>query len=448
MSASELVGGSEHQVLKTLWRADLNFPDQLLRVGNKVDVEGRQWARLANKLSKPGSTVNVAAFGGSITTGYVKSNTSYPEQLLIWLRTAFPDVNFQLVNLARRATPTTFAALCLLERAPTDVDLVIVEYSVNGYGGQCQCFTDNQVAGYETLLRKAIKKAPQAAFLAYAAFMWKKNSGAFEPFYYTGEDQHAVVARRYSIPMVSVRDALYDHVTEESNVYGFNYTELFVDKCHPSEYGAQLYAAFAGWAIRHHVTKSIISTPSVEHIPMPKMISPTTASENQPGFCAEGEGLQSVLYQNQGWEFIDDGSNACEGCHKYGYTSSSPGSKLSLVIAADRFITEDHEMEPLDLIIFYVRSFHNVGKALLTCSMGCTCTPTLLEGKWDSDDKRSTEVFTQHVPLNATRGQSCILDVTILQETSTDGHRFKLSGLGMASASSVLSQVYGPVHEA
>lgn len=35
-----------------------------------------------------------------------------------------------------------------------DADLVLVEYSINGYGGQCQCFTAPQNAGYETLVRK------------------------------------------------------------------------------------------------------------------------------------------------------------------------------------------------------------------------------------------------------------------------------------------------------
>jgi hypothetical protein len=37
---------------------------------------------------------------------------------------------------------------------PSNVDLAIIEYSVNGYGGQCQCFTAPQNAGYETLVRK------------------------------------------------------------------------------------------------------------------------------------------------------------------------------------------------------------------------------------------------------------------------------------------------------
>jgi hypothetical protein len=68
---------------------------------------------------------------------------------------------------------------------------------VNGYGGQCQCFTSPQTAGYETLLRKIIKKAPHTAMLAFASFMWLDKENKPGKYYETGEDQHGVVCRRY-----------------------------------------------------------------------------------------------------------------------------------------------------------------------------------------------------------------------------------------------------------
>lgn len=37
---------------------------------------------------------------------------------------------------------------------------------------QCQCFTAPQTAGYETLIRKIIKKTPKAALMSFASFMW------------------------------------------------------------------------------------------------------------------------------------------------------------------------------------------------------------------------------------------------------------------------------------
>ncbi len=47
--------------------------------------------------------------------GYKDSNTSYPEELVKWMQTAFPRVTFNLTNLARRATAATFGALCMVK---------------------------------------------------------------------------------------------------------------------------------------------------------------------------------------------------------------------------------------------------------------------------------------------------------------------------------------------
>jgi len=63
-----------------------------------------------------------------------------------------------------------------------------------GYGGQCQCFTAPQTAGYETLLRKVIRKAPNAALLGFATFMWLDKNGKPGVFYETGWwHQHSAV---------------------------------------------------------------------------------------------------------------------------------------------------------------------------------------------------------------------------------------------------------------
>jgi lysophospholipase L1-like esterase len=115
-------------------QTDLALSEHVIRQGQKHVVEGRNWARLANKLAM-GSSIKIAAFGGSVTVGYRMSNTSYPEQFVSWMQEAFPSVKFELVNLARRATAATFAALCLVQDLPEDTDLVLIEYSVNGYGG-------------------------------------------------------------------------------------------------------------------------------------------------------------------------------------------------------------------------------------------------------------------------------------------------------------------------
>lgn len=247
------------------------------------------------------------------------SNTSYPEQLVSWLQGAFPKVNFRLVNLARRATAATFAALCLVQDMPEDADLVLIEYSINGYGGQCQCFTAPQTAGYETLVRKIIRKAPAAAMLGFASFMWLTKEGNPGKYYDTGEDQHGVVCRRYGIPIMSVRDAMYDVMFDPANPYGVNRSQILVDIVHVGDYGATVYAAFLAWALRHQVTKVMLhhhrsSAAARKHIPpMPSPLNPEAAQEDWPTFCAEGLGLQKFVVENKGWEWVDEGTNACAG---------------------------------------------------------------------------------------------------------------------------------------
>jgi hypothetical protein len=94
----------------------------------------RNWDRLAHKLVTPGSNITVVAFGGSVTVGHheFNENSSWPEESVAWLRRAFPAVNITFVNLGHGATVAMAAALCYYHDMPADVDLVLVEYSING----------------------------------------------------------------------------------------------------------------------------------------------------------------------------------------------------------------------------------------------------------------------------------------------------------------------------
>eukprot|EP00878_Enallax_costatus_P008946 GHUV01009354.1.p1 GENE.GHUV01009354.1~~GHUV01009354.1.p1 ORF type:complete len:410 (+),score=40.39 GHUV01009354.1:593-1822(+) len=310
----------QRKFIDRLWKPDLALSDSLIRQGYKHEIEGRNWARLAEKLQQEGSNVTIVAFGGSVTVGYRLSNTSYPEEFVAWLQGVFPKVNFKLISLARRATAATFAALCLVQEMPTDADLVLIEYSINGYGGQCQCFTSPQTAGYETLIRKIIRRAPTAAMLGFATFMWLDKENKPGKYYETGEDQHGVVCRRYGVPMMSVRDAMYDEMFEPHNSYGVDRSKILVDIVHVGDYGAKVYASFLAWALRHQVTRNLLhhhgrrAALSAQQTPqMPNPLNPEAAQEDWPTFCAEGLGVQKHVADNQGWQWVDEGTNACAG---------------------------------------------------------------------------------------------------------------------------------------
>jgi hypothetical protein len=89
-------------------------PDWILQKGFHSDIDARNWRRLAQKLATPGSKIRVVAFGGSVTSGHLPMarNTSWVEQLEVWLEAAFPVVRFEVLNLARGATDVTVASTC------------------------------------------------------------------------------------------------------------------------------------------------------------------------------------------------------------------------------------------------------------------------------------------------------------------------------------------------
>lgn len=94
----------------------------------------RNWDRLAHKLITPGSNISIVAFGGSVTVGHhiFNEDSSWPEEAVAWMRSAFPAARFSFVNLGHGATVASAAALCYYHDMPRDVDLVLVEYSING----------------------------------------------------------------------------------------------------------------------------------------------------------------------------------------------------------------------------------------------------------------------------------------------------------------------------
>ncbi|KAI8472193.1 MAG: hypothetical protein J3K34DRAFT_519954 [Monoraphidium minutum] len=439
----------------------LPISEHLAASGYKAEPSPRQWARLTHKLLTPGSTIKVVAFGGSVTVGYRLSTTSYPEAFVAWLQQAFPDVKFELTNMARRATAATFAALCLVQDMPTDADLVVIEYSVNGYGGQCQCFTAPQNAGYETLLRRVSKRAPQAAAMAFAAFMWLDKDGKREVYYNTGEDQHAVIARRYGVPMMSVRDALYDVMFDPDNPYGLNRTQILVDIVHVSDYGAQLYAGFLAWCVRrqalraarHHGDRLAAAAAAAP----PRMVAPLNpdaAMEDWPTFCAQAQGLQKVVTLSGGgggggggggdWQWVDEGSNACPGCHKYGYASRKVGAWMEFAVNSDVLSPEDKESgtATVMLALSFLKSYSNMGKVKVACVKGCNCRDVIFDAK---NTKPTSELHTERMPLSP--HPQCRVRLTILPETSTGDHKFRISGVAVHKQDKVMSYMYAPVYD-
>jgi hypothetical protein len=452
-------------------------PEELLHHGLKFDIQGRNWPQLVHKLyQEPNSTIKIVSLGGSVTVGYKGGgNTSYPEEFVAWLQQLYPAATFQLTNLARSATAATFAALCVVQHVPEDADLVIVEYSLNAYDGQCQCFLSSHVAGYETLLRKLITKAPNAALMAFAAFMWRTSKYQPTPYYESGEDQHAVVARRYGIPFMSARDALYDAMWDPGNPHGVNMSQILVDNVHPGDYGSKVYASFLAWGLRHQATRILqLGTPtSHEHhrhnqseqllpparrrylqvrstgygpLPnqqgslLPPPINPEAAQERYRTFCAVELKLKEHVVENKGWKWVDEGTNACPGCHKYGYAATDVGASITFRVDSAVLTDEDRKSKlTVQLAISYLLSYQDMGVARLECISGCKCPAKDLDA-WSA--KQTSEVTTQRLTISD--HPSCLLRLTVLDKTKSSKHKFRVASLAVHKQDKIMSSMYVP----
>ena len=179
-------------------------------------------SRLFDRLQQ-GEPITVGVIGGSNSAGHGLATQAHNVYyyLLDWLNHRFPTTSnstlHTLRNHARPATTSAFASWCLDDLFPglngtastRAVDLLIVDYAANDFQQN-----ENRMAGdrndpyatvqanMERLTRRVIRLTDRTT-LMFVYFV--RDSGTV---YYNAEDEHEVVARRYGIPSVSLRQAL------------------------------------------------------------------------------------------------------------------------------------------------------------------------------------------------------------------------------------------------
>lgn len=94
------------------------------------------------------------------------------------------------------------------------------------------------------------------------------------------------------------------------------------------------------------------------------------------------------------------------------------------------------------LAVSYLRSYSDVGKARVECISGCTCGSKTLDAK---NVRQTSELHTERMEIGA--ASECVLRFSILNETSTGGHKFRLASVAVHKADKVLSFSYAPVYD-
>ncbi|WIA15911.1 hypothetical protein OEZ85_012660 [Tetradesmus obliquus] len=358
-----------------MMRTAVQGPEWLLRKGLKDELNGRNWRRLAAKLATPGSNITVVVFGGSASTGFGLQlrNANWFSQFCSWLQSAFINTNIIQVNLARDATNVPMAETCWYHQTPPEADLVLIEYNLNSCSYfNCFSVVTPQIIAYESLIRRLIRKVPNAALLAFDIFSFDtfdvatpNNNGTRQipaPYYNSGEEVHSMLATRYNMPLISARDALYDIMWSDkalTRILNATRKDLLRDTRHPTIMGHALYGrGLVAWGVRQTLALelqalaagSAAATPS-EAVPRP--VSPLVAQ-------IDGDSWRAVTV------FFMSG------------VIHLPGEKGT------------------------------VGQAQLSCESGCTCRPMLLEGT-----RRDTKATVATNSTEVLGGPACTVRITI-----------------------------------
>ncbi|WIA39882.1 hypothetical protein OEZ86_013324 [Tetradesmus obliquus] len=440
-----------------------------------IAVEGpRNWGTLANKLATPGTTIKIVTFGGSVTQGL---HTEFPEtwahEVQRWMQRAFPAVNFELINLARDATDVTPAATCWYQLAPVDADLVLIDYSLGGCGFlQCTGVANELIGQYELFLRRLISRAPGAALMLLENFYFFQmgtgtptNPTLPLPYYQTGGDMHAALARRYRLPMVSVRDVFYDYMYNQTAMQaelGFTKAQIMADDQHPNAKGHFILGqGILAFGIRRALSSELTALAAGGRVsgptPLPaRPVSPKAFEQQDINgapagtFCAEGIDFKDLAtpasVKAGGWEWRDSSVVAKEcsakrqrfgrrvNCDKFGYSTFGVGKTLEFTLNTENIPKASSYMTRRQLMLFFDRNAakgFRVGNSYLPpaawvqCVRGCRCSAFELGG----GQYYSSE--TAFGTAEVTRSVQCTVRLTIMDKGPDGNNYFKVNGVAV-----------------
>ncbi|KAK9811600.1 hypothetical protein WJX72_006778 [[Myrmecia] bisecta] len=224
----------------------------LTSLGNPVAYNGNSklvWEFF--RRAATGQRLSVVILGGSVAACHATGGHDSPQcwsfMLQTWFAMHFPRVN--VTNRAMPATTSSYAARCVANLVPEDVDLVIIEFALNDYSedrhsAEVSQFLSQQTApscdlgakanrlGYERLVRKLALWPSRPAIIGLQ--FWSDNMGD-AAFWKTSEDEIETVLKYYQVPSLSYRGTYYDAVVDGCPC--FSHAAAYADFSHPNQLG-------------------------------------------------------------------------------------------------------------------------------------------------------------------------------------------------------------------
>lgn len=343
-------------------------------------------ARLDRVLQKcqRGQPITIGFFGGSITAGQGASQPqlTYTSLLTNWWAEKFPQSKLTVVNAGIKGTGSPLGCLRvqhdLLSHHP---DFVIVEFGVNDRADLPHAQT------YEGVVRQIMADPDQPAVLL-AFTMHHDGTNAQE---YQGE-----IGRRYQLPMISFRDALWPEMTAGQ----LHWADVIADSIHPNDRGHAAIATF----IESLLNDAITHQPA-EPGPVPPMPPPRYTDIFARTRFVDAEHLTPLT--NHGWT-LDTATNC--------WQSDKPGSTIEFVTSG-----------PL-IDLLYGRVIPNAGTASVTVD---DLPPLICDAWFDGTWEGYTQVDV--VARNLSPGPHRVrVELVDEQNKLSHGHDFRIVGLATA----------------
>ncbi len=295
-----------------------------------------------------------------------------------------------------------------------------IEFTINDNNGgndfRGSQWMDNSLRrGYEALVRKILKypNSPAVILVHYWSAGWSEAVSGSKKFWLTPEDEIDVIAKYYSLPVVSFRNTFYHAIS--SDMEGFRSSDILKDPTHPNVQGSQ-YLAYIVISYLESVLDSLPVSrgqPRIPPIPPPML-------EGNDGVlatsCNRGEQLKQLIHQTHGWHW--------RGGEKSGWCANVPGAEMDLSVGT-------HVNDNTTITIGYLQSHKNMGTCEVRCLQGCKCSPTSINAF--SDEQVSQQQLMQ-LPVTGTaaaENAECILSITVTNQTDSKGFNFEILAINV-----------------
>lgn len=346
-----------------------------------------------------------------------------------------------------------------------------------------QVNVDRRKAAFERLMRKILLTQPQAALVVVNAHRWRvvrshdgRTDKCWTPKWpvdmvnnrtqhlaqtfghepgakdaiNADEDAVAALCRHYNVPLVSQRAALVNAVR-----LGEIGIPSFMRDCkHPAGEGHTHLAQLVLQRLLNPPQAAAPTTGAAQcgdsAAARPALPPPLNADglEQASSVCARGAQLAAHVTARSGFELSDEG----RGPQKLGYVATVPGSTISLAfdLGGGGGGRGGRGERQAALWIGFLRSYEHMGRVAVTCSGGCGCDETVIDGHDIVDGVSVTDVrrvmLTRLRPRRGKRkggggeeARMCSVGLRVKKASTSGEHKFKLMSvlLGGQDASSL-----------